>query len=92
MAYLKTDLISIDAWRYGSNWEWNNWFTVEEGIYWNEESPMNARRILKALREMGFLTDSSKGKLTVEDDGYNYVIAVRGTDEPIFALCYGRYL
>ncbi len=91
MEYLKTDLLSIDAWRDSEGWNWNQWYTVEKGIYF-AVSELTPRKILAYLRKAGFLTAESKGRLRVEDDGYNYVIEDRNTSEPILALAYGEYI
>lgn len=90
--YMKTRLLSIDAWRDYEGWTWNNWYTIEEGIFWDLSKPMSTRRILKCLRDWGYLSDKSKGKVSIDDDGYYIVIVDRNTHEPIFALCYGEYL
>lgn len=90
--YLKTKLLSVEAWRDYDGWFWNNWYTLEEGIYWDDTLPMTPRRILKALRDWGYLTKDSAGKLYIDDDGYNYTVCHRGNHEPILALCYGEYL
>ncbi len=78
-------LLSIDAWRdpYGG-WEWNNWFTMEEDIYIPSEA-ITPRCVFKMLRN-GYLSDYSKGRVRLEDDGYNLVIKDRHTGKPIFAL------
>jgi hypothetical protein len=44
---------------------------------------------LAMLRKWGYLTDASKGRLSIEDDGYNIVIQNKDTFEPIMALEYG---
>jgi len=91
-SYLKTDLLSIDAWRDPDGWQWNNWRLLEAGIFWDADLPLTARRILRALRDWGYLSPASRGRLAVEDDGYNYVVMARGTREPILALAYGEYI
>ena len=88
--YIRTNLLSIDAWRDEYNWTWNQWYNLENDIYWLE-SELTTRRILKALRKWNYLTNASKGKLTVDDDGYNLVIINKDTYEPILALCYGEF-
>ena len=88
---VKTQLLSIEAWRYDDSWTWNQWYSLENGIYWNE-SELTTRKILKALRKWGYLTEQSKGRLCVDDDGYNYIIQNKDTFEPILALCYGEFL
>ena len=77
-------LLSIDAWRYDEGWQWNNWFSLEEDIYIPPEAA-TPRRIFRMLRN-DYLSNYSKGRVRLEDDGYNLVIEDRGTGEPIFAL------
>jgi len=91
MDYLKMDLLSIDAWSDCEGWNWNQWYTVENDIYF-AYSELTTRKILAFLRKSGFLTEQSRGKLRVEDDGYNYVIENRNTGEPLLALAYGQYI
>ena len=88
--FIKCTLLSIDAWAdcEPKSWYWNCWYTLEEGILLHE-SVLTARHILKSLRDWGYLTEDSKGKLTIEDDGYNVVIMDRKTFEPLLALDYG---
>jgi hypothetical protein len=37
-----------------------------------------------------FLSDSSKGKVSVMDDGYNVVICKKSNNMPLYAICYGE--
>ena len=77
-------LLSIDAWREPEGgWTWNNLFELEQDIYVPENA--TPRSIFKMLRN-GYLSEASKGRVALEDDGYNLVIVDRGTYEPIFAL------
>ena len=78
-------ILSIDAWRYDGGWTWNNWFNVGS----IEKIPEGNRRILKMMRDKGYLSEGSKGRVTVDDDGYNVVILDKGTREPLFAIEYG---
>ena len=90
--YTRFNLLSIDAWREcEGGWTWNQWYTVEKDIYF-AESELTPRKVLKALRKWGFLTEQSKGKLSLDDDGYNIVIQNKDTFEPILALCYGEFI
>jgi len=91
--YYKTKLLNVDAWHDGDGWTWNNWHTIEDGIYLHETVMQSARKLLRFCRDnLRILSNESKGKLSVEDDGYNVMILVRGTHEPLFAFCYGEYL
>jgi hypothetical protein len=83
-------ILSIDAWRDGSSWSWNNWFTA--GEFPAELIGMNPRQLFKWFRDEGYLKESSKGKVAIEDDQYNLVILDRGTREPLFAIEYGASL
>lgn len=88
---MKTKLLSIDAWRYDDSWEWNNWYEIEKDIYLDEN--ISNRELIKFARNnLKILTEKSKGRVTIEDDGYNLVIVDRNTWEPLFAFCYGEYL
>ena len=82
-------LLSIDAWRDPEGgWFWNQWYSA--GEFDLEENESN-RSILRKLRDAGFLNEQSKGKVAVEDDGYNVVIMTKGTREPLFAIEYGNH-
>jgi hypothetical protein len=89
--FIKLTLLSIDAWRYDNSWQWNQWHTLEKGIYFSEDS-LTPRKVLAFLRKADYLTSASKGKLAIDDDGYNIVIELKDTHEPILALCYGEHL
>lgn len=80
-------VLSIDAWRYDEGWTWNAWFKV--GSVPAEVASYPARKLLSFMRSEGYLTERSKGRVAVEDDGYNLVIVSRGTREPLFAIEYG---
>jgi hypothetical protein len=90
--YIKTKLLSIDAWRDDGGWTWNNWFNIEDGIYFQKEVLSSARQLLAYCRKSGWLTEQSKGRCAIEDDGYNVVIIDKNTQEPLIAFCYGEYL
>jgi hypothetical protein len=80
-------ILSIDAWgNEEDGYEWNNWHTVGELT----EAQLNSS-LASALISKGLLSPASKGKVGVEDDGYNYVIVDRLTREPLFAIEYGDY-
>lgn len=88
----KTKLLSVDSWHDGECWSWNNWQTIEEGIYLHETTLNSPRKLLRYCRnKLKILTNSSKGKLQVEDDGYNVQIQTRN-GECLFAFCYGEYI
>lgn len=80
-------LLSIDAWRDGPSWTWNNWFHVANVP--RAYASLPARALLKALRTDGYLRAASAGKCAVEDDQYNVVIVDRRNGCPIYAIEYG---
>lgn len=82
--YFKYEIRSVEAWR-DDGWVWNDSFVVEEEVYF-AESALTNRKILRWFRDQGYLNDSSKGKVTVEDYGDIIEICVRGTGEPLFAM------
>lgn len=83
-------ILSIDAWRDGSGWTWNNWFhrgNIDKATF---EVLKTNRAILRYLRDdAGALSDASKGRVYVEDDGHNIVIYDKSTGEPLIAIEYG---
>lgn len=81
------NVLSVEAWREGSGWTWNNWFRV--GSAPRDVLDMKPRQLLAWARAEGYLTDASRGRVAVRDDGYNLVIIARGTGEPLFAIEYG---
>jgi len=83
-------ILSIDAWADGAcGWTWNNWFHVGN-IETEQFDALNTnRRILAWFRANGFITEASKGKVSVEDDGYNLVVIDRSNRMPLFAIEYG---
>ena len=84
--------LSIDAWNNGEgSWDWNAWHRMGEDITIDNERDTTPRKLLAILRDMGYLSDASKGQLCVEDDGQNLTILMRGTLEPIMALDYGAH-
>jgi hypothetical protein len=87
---IKFELLSIDAWRDDCSWTWNAWYSIEKDIY-IAESETTPRKVLAMLRKWGFLNEQSKGRLSIDDDGYNIVIQDKNTFEPLLALCYGQY-
>jgi hypothetical protein len=80
-------LLSVEAWRDGDGWTWNNCFS--RGMVPASWCDLNPRALLRALRESGRF-DTAPGRVAIEDDGYNLVIVARGTREPLGALAYGE--
>jgi hypothetical protein len=84
------NILSIDAWRYDGSWSWNAWHkagTVDRVLI--DAKP---RKLFRALRDAGYLSAASAGRVSVDDDGYNVVICDRATREPLFAIEYGSFI
>ena len=76
---MKYSLLSVDGWRGRDGiWFWSEGYTVESALYISE-ADTTPRKLFKYLRECGYLSERSKGKLSLYDDGYNLVIAVSYT-------------
>ena len=92
--YYTCKLLSIDAWRDGDGWYWNNISTIEEGIFIAEDSELlsSSRKLLKYFRDnLCVLSDKSKGRVFVDfgNDimgGVLIVVHHKDTGEPLFAL------
>jgi hypothetical protein len=82
-------ILQIDAWRNSDGWDWNDWFKIGEIDRDEFEELDSNRKLLRWLREAGILSDSSAGKLYIEDDQYNLIICKRGTNRPLLAIEYG---
>ena len=83
----KYKILSIDAQRDGSGWAWNQWYVIGDTTI-NIKS--SNRKILKMMRDEGFLSENSKGKVGIEDDQYNIVITERSNGRPLYAIEYGN--
>ena len=80
-------VLSIDAWRGPEGgWEWNQWF--DSGTI--DLPDLNTRKVLKAMRDQGFLSTESAGRVEIDDDQYNLVICDRSDHMPVFAIVYGE--
>lgn len=80
-------ILSIDAWREREGgWTWNNWHKA--GTVPDAWAHLPARALLHRLRDDGYGLPA--GSVRVEDDGYNRVICMRATGEPLLALAYGE--
>lgn len=80
--------VSIDAWRDADGgWTWNQRFKREPvPAAWLD---LSKRELLRRLRDAGCYSLPCPGLAAVEDDGYNLVVTMRGTGEPVLALEYG---
>lgn len=87
---VEVSILSIDAWRDGEGWTWNNWFRVGSISVAELATLKTNRQILAYMRREGYLSDYSAGRVTVDDDQYNLVICDRGNLMPVFAIAYGE--
>jgi hypothetical protein len=92
----KCRILSIDAWRDGDGWTWNQWYKVGEiteeefsEFYKVNGWQCNKRALFKYMRDAGYLSKASAGRVSMEDDQYNVVIYDKNTLEPLFAIEYG---
>lgn len=84
-SYYEVEIRSVEAWRTQEGWEWNQTF-FEDRLIMAESVLASSRKLLAALREEGFLSEWSKGRVRVFDEGDLIEIQDKNTDEPIFAL------
>jgi len=86
MRYYCCELRSIDTWKDCDGlWYWNDSCNLENDI-WIEENSFTPRRIFKMLRNGGYLTEYSKGKVKLEECWPVFEIQLRSNNKPIFAL------
>ena len=86
--YHKAELRCVDAFRNPEGtWDVNDSHVLENNcMFLGKDSP-TTRCILDALRRWNYLTEASKGRVTVDDTNWPYVeVLVRSTREPIFSL------
>jgi len=85
---IKFKLASVDAWNDGDGWYWNNQYMLNDDLSFTEKD-LTTRKILSSLRKMNYLSDASKGRVTIEDISdvdYCFEIQDRKTREPLFCL------
>jgi hypothetical protein len=82
-------VLSIDGWRDNEGWTWNQWFEVGTLDKEEFETLTTNRKVLKWFRDNNYLSNFSKGKMSIDDDGYNLVVQNKDTFEPLFAIEYG---
>lgn len=84
-------ILSIDAWAdcEPKTWTWNNWFKIGDIDKEVFESLDTNRKLLKYMREEGYLSETSKGLISVDNDQYNIVFCERSNNMPLFAIEYG---
>ena len=86
--FIKYTLLSIDSYKDDEGcWVWNDLHKLEEGIFIHE-TRLTPRIILKALRRWGYLTEHSKGRVTLDyPHGCELIeVLVKGTQKPLLAL------
>ena len=82
------NVLSIDAWADGEcGWHWNNWFKV--GTVDVETLPESDSDLLAWFVTHGFVNDKALTECEIDDDQYNYLIRVKESGEPLFAIEYG---
>lgn len=83
-------LLYVDAVRNDTGWDWDTITKVKRDIILSDDSDVigNSRKFLKWLRDEGWLTDKSKGKVKVNfNDSPNIIIIEnKNTGEPLVAL------
>ena len=84
--YYKIELRGIDALRsLDGIWTWNSSYVLADDIVFCE-SALTSRTILRKLRDWGYLSPASKGRVKVVDEGDCIEIQEKGTEKPILAL------
>ncbi len=88
---MNLNILSIDAWACiePKTWDWNNCFKIGSINKEDFEKLNTTRKVLKYMRDEGYLTDKSIGKCTVEDDQYNLVVCYKSNGCPLIAIEYG---
>jgi hypothetical protein len=81
-------VLSVDAWRDGAGWTWNQWHA--RGFVPRYLVDATPRALLAYLRARNCYALPAPGRAAVEDDGYNVVVVMKGTREPLLALAYGE--
>lgn len=83
-------ILSIDAIKSDVCWDWNYWVRVGEIPPEEFELLTSDRKSIRYFRDNGYLSDYSKGRVAIEDDGYNLVVVSKSTRQPLFAICYSE--
>ena len=85
-------LVTIDAWRSPDGWTWNDSRTLREYTAAEIKHVIegdNPRRIFRFLRDAGYLTRESAGRVRLDVSGSDpdyLTIEARHTGEPLIAL------
>jgi hypothetical protein len=84
-------VLSIDAWAQGPEeergWQWNQWHKV--GTVDLSTLPESDADLLAWFVSEGFVNEKALIECEIEDDQYNYVLTVKDTGEPLYAIEYG---
>jgi len=82
---LRCELYAIEGWRMPEGWVSNRESFL--AMFPATERDLTPRRLLAMLRRDGYLTESSKGKVSLETFGIEpetLQVTARGTGEPLF--------
>jgi len=82
-------ILSIDAWREEGSWSWNQWYKIGTISKSDFEKLKTNRDFIKFFRNEGYIGENSKGKVSIEDDGYNIVLCERSNNRPLYAIVHG---
>ena len=83
------NVLSIDAWADGSEgWTWNMWYNV--GRCDLDTLPKTNGGLLAWFVQEGYVNEKALTQCVIDDDQYNYVLTVKATGEPLFAIAYGE--
>lgn len=82
------NILSVDAVYDGYRWVWNTWYKVGTITKGEFEKLNTTRKLLKYMREKGYLSEYSKGRTIVEDDQYNICFQEKN-GRTVFAIEYG---
>ncbi len=82
------EIRSIEAWRDENGWSHNNSFVLyqEQTKTMLLHPEITNRKLFQFLREMGILTENSKGKVRVEDRWPYIEIQDKNTYEPLIQI------
>ena len=82
------NILSVDAWHDGQGWSWNAWYkvgTIDKATF---EALGTNRKLIRWMRDEGYLAHNSQGLVRIEDDQYNICFQERN-GRTVFAIEYG---
>jgi hypothetical protein len=86
------EIRGIDAWKDDCGWYWNDSWLIESDVVFGKDA-LTPRKIAKALREWGYLSEASKGRIRLEStDGESWEVLNKDTGEPVLALMIERWV